>query len=342
MSALIRYLRLAVLAGFLAGTLLIAPAPAQAGFSGCSSDSDHPGELFVQASYGDSGTIFYRFFVDGPERRIVYEGRTPGSFAETLTGLTPGRYRWMMYREADGNSQTDTLATCTVYGLVNVPTVAGMTQSAAQSALVAKGLVVGTVSSAYSSTVAAGLVAGTSPAAGVGVAPGETIDIYLSKGPNPNVSVPNFVGQFFAWLDPSKLERFTIEIVYVDNAAPRRTVLAQSLRAGSSVKRGSTLVLTLSTGVAPIVVTPTPTVTPVVTTEPTESPAGSSAPPDPNATPTDAGTSPGGTSTPVPTTAPTDDTPEPSASADLRWLLVVAALLMGLGVMRVTHHRRRH
>ena len=177
-----RFLRLLLLPSLLAGALLVAPAPAQAVSSGCSSSSSRPGELFVQASYGEDPSMLFRFYVSGPETRTVYEGHEPRSFAETLTGLTPGTYRWMLYREQDGNRGTITLATCTVYGLVNVPSVKGQTKASAQSELEGAGLALG--------SVAAGLVLSQSPAAGADVAPGTTVSITLSKGPAPVVATP--------------------------------------------------------------------------------------------------------------------------------------------------------
>jgi hypothetical protein len=134
---------LLLLPSLLASALLVAPAPAQAVSSGCSSASDRPGELFVQASYGEDPSMLFRFYVSGPETRTVYEGHEPRSFAETLTGLTPGTYRWMLYREQDGNRGTITLATCTVYGLVDVPSVKGQSKASAQSELEGAGLALG-------------------------------------------------------------------------------------------------------------------------------------------------------------------------------------------------------
>ncbi len=180
-----RFRTILVLAGFLAGTLLATPTPVRATFAGCSSDSGRPGVLFVQAGYGQDPSILFRFYITGPETHTVYEGHDAEAISKTFTGLTPGTYRWMLYREQDGNSQTDTLGTCTVYGLVNVPSVKGQTKASAKSELEGKGLALGSVGSAYSGSVAAGLVLSQSPAAGADVEPGSTVSITLSKGPAP-------------------------------------------------------------------------------------------------------------------------------------------------------------
>jgi LPXTG-motif cell wall-anchored protein len=185
-----RFRTILVLAGLLVGTLFVTPAPAQAVSSGCSSSSSRPGELFVQAAYGVQPSMLFRFYVSGPETRTVYEGHAPEWISQTLTGLTPGTYRWMLYREQDGNSGSVVLATCTVYGLVNVPSVKGQSKASAQSELEGAGLALGSVGSAYSSSVTAGLVLSQSPAAGADVAPGTAVSITLSKGPAPVVATP--------------------------------------------------------------------------------------------------------------------------------------------------------
>jgi hypothetical protein len=185
-----RFLRLLLLPLLLSGVLLAAPAPVRATFAGCSSDSSQPGVLFVQAGYGQDPSILFRFYIAGPETHTVYQGHDAEAVSKTFTGLTPGTYRWMLYREQDGNRQTDTLGTCTVYGLVNVPSVKGQTKASAKSELEGAGLALGSVGSAYSSSVTAGLVLSQSPAAGADVAPGTAVSITLSKGPAPVVATP--------------------------------------------------------------------------------------------------------------------------------------------------------
>jgi LPXTG-motif cell wall-anchored protein len=185
-----RFLRLLLLPLLLSGVLLAAPAPVRATFAGCSSDSSQPGVLFVQAGYGQDPSILFRFYIAGPETHTVYQGHDAEAVSKTFTGLTPGTYRWMLYREQDGNRQTDTLGTCTVYGLVNVPSVKGQTKASAQSELEGAGLALGSVGSAYSSSVTAGLVLSQSPAAGADVAPGTAVSLTLSKGPAPAAATP--------------------------------------------------------------------------------------------------------------------------------------------------------
>ena len=76
-----------------------------------------------------------------------------------------------------------------------VPNIVGLSQSAAQSAITAAGLSVGSVTSDYSNTVAANLVMSQSPAAQSSVPPGSAVNFVLSLGPAPQpVTVPNIVG----------------------------------------------------------------------------------------------------------------------------------------------------
>jgi 1A family penicillin-binding protein len=70
-----------------------------------------------------------------------------------------------------------------------VPTLLGMTEAAAIKAL-EDAKFVAEVSYAYSATVPKGNVISQSPAAGTKLAPGETVRIVVSKGPDPNAPPP--------------------------------------------------------------------------------------------------------------------------------------------------------
>ena len=74
--------------------------------------------------------------------------------------------------------------------LVTVPSVAGLTQSAAQTAITGASLTVGAVTTANSATVASGLVISQSPTAGSSVAPSSTVSFVVSIGPAPVAAVP--------------------------------------------------------------------------------------------------------------------------------------------------------
>lgn len=202
---------------FLAAALLLVtlgrPASATAVSVGCSTlgADGRPlgaGKLFVQATYGVDPSTLMRFYVQGPETRTVYEGHEPRDLWVYLSGLTPGTYRWMLhstYDVGDGTTieQTDTLATCTVSGLVDVPSLKGKTQGAAAETLAAAGLSLGAVSSASSATVAKGEVISQRPSAGSDVALGSTVVITISTGPAPSTPAPTATPKLVATPTPT-------------------------------------------------------------------------------------------------------------------------------------------
>lgn len=80
--------------------------------------------------------------------------------------------------------------------MVITPTVTGMTQSAAESAITSAGLRVGSSSTENSSTVLAGRVISQSPVGGSSVTKGSTVNLRVSLGP-VQVHVPDVVNQSY-------------------------------------------------------------------------------------------------------------------------------------------------
>ena len=78
-------------------------------------------------------------------------------------------------------------------GPATVPSVLGLTQAAAGTAIANAGLVVGTVTSAPSSSVPAGRVVSQNPSGGAQAQPGSQVSFVISDGAPP-VSVPDVVG----------------------------------------------------------------------------------------------------------------------------------------------------
>jgi len=73
---------------------------------------------------------------------------------------------------------------------IDVPNIVSLTQSAAESAIVAGGLTVGTITTQFSSTVPAGSVISQNPGACTGcVSPGSAVDLVISDGPANTVPV---------------------------------------------------------------------------------------------------------------------------------------------------------
>ncbi|WP_342349426.1 PASTA domain-containing protein, partial [uncultured Nitrospira sp.] len=77
--------------------------------------------------------------------------------------------------------------------LVTVPSVVGLPQSDAESAIIGAGLTVGTITTASHASVSSGSVISQTPGGGASVAAGSAVALVVSTGPAP-VTVPNVVG----------------------------------------------------------------------------------------------------------------------------------------------------
>ncbi len=135
-----------------------------------------------------------------------------------------------------------------------VPDIVGQTQAAASSAITGAGLNVGTVTTANSSTMAAGNVISQNPASGALVAPASTVNIVVSSGPAPTVSVPNVVGQTQAAASTA-IANAGLRVGTVTNAAsatvPSGSVISQTPAASTSVASNSAVNLVVSAGATP-------------------------------------------------------------------------------------------
>ncbi|MGH3344931.1 MAG: Stk1 family PASTA domain-containing Ser/Thr kinase [Carbonactinosporaceae bacterium] len=127
---------------------------------------------------------------------------------------------------------------------IEVPNVVGAAPEDAVAALEAAGLTGQVVGEAYSDTVPAGQVASQDPASGQAVAPGATVGLTLSKGPEV-VAVPNVVGM------PVEQAQATLEgagfVVRVLPSLPGgdQNVTAQYPPAGSQQPKGATVTLSV-------------------------------------------------------------------------------------------------
>lgn len=142
---------------------------------------------------------------------------------------------------------------------VSVPSVTGLTQSAATLAITDSSLSVGTVTQQSSSTVAAGNVISQNPTAGQSVAPSTAVNLVVSSGPAP-VSVPNVTGLTQA-AAASAITGASLAVGVVtqqsSSTVAAGSVISQNPTAGQSVAPGTAVDLVVSTGA---VVLPTPTV----------------------------------------------------------------------------------
>jgi uncharacterized repeat protein (TIGR03806 family) len=135
-----------------------------------------------------------------------------------------------------------------------VPNVVGLSQAAASTAITGAGLNVGSVTNANSATVAAGNVISQNPVAGTMVAPASAVNIVVSSGPAPMVSVPNVVGQTQAAAS-NLITTAGLRVGTVTTAAsttvPSGSVISQTPVAGASVASNSAVNLVVSSGPNP-------------------------------------------------------------------------------------------
>ena len=148
------------------------------------------------------------------------------------------------------------LVGCPLEDKNTVPDCGGMTQAAAETAILGAGLVVGDVAQAYSSTVAAGLVASQDPAAGQRVDPGSSVDLVVSKGPEPqSVDIPDVVGMTqtnaenaITWVG---LTVGSVTQAYSDTVSAGM-VISQDPAAGTEVDPASAVGIEVSMGPEPV------------------------------------------------------------------------------------------
>jgi serine/threonine-protein kinase len=133
-------------------------------------------------------------------------------------------------------------------GTVRVPTVRGLPQAVAIEALEKRDLKA-TVDRRSSESIEKGIAIRTVPAAGEQVDRGERIQLFVSSGPE-QVEVPDVTGLSRdsaqdlltkAGLEPAVEER--------ESEEPENDVISQDPAAGTEVDRGSTVTITVSTGI---------------------------------------------------------------------------------------------
>jgi beta-lactam-binding protein with PASTA domain len=133
---------------------------------------------------------------------------------------------------------------------VQVPTLGGLNQKAAEEALTREGLIVGTITKASSETTPADHVIGSSPAAGAPVASGTAVDLEVSSGP-VQVAVPNVVGLTQVAAEAALRSAGVLpgKVTTVSNATtPTGNVAVVNPAAGTRVASGSTVDLEVSSG----------------------------------------------------------------------------------------------
>jgi probable HAF family extracellular repeat protein len=142
-------------------------------------------------------------------------------------------------------------------GSVGVPAVVGLSQAAAQAAIVNAGLLVGTVTTQSSTTVPAGTVISQSPIPCGTVAAGTLVSLTVSSGPPP-VAVPNIVGgtQNAAYMAMNAAGLVVGTITQTSSSTvPQGNVMSQTPTAGTLVASGSMVNFVVSSG-PPLIAVP--------------------------------------------------------------------------------------
>ena len=129
-----------------------------------------------------------------------------------------------------------------------VPAVTGLTQAAAQAAILKAGLVVGTVTMQSSATVPASTVISQSPAACAAVPAGSPVSLTVSSGPSssgppPGITVPSVVGETqaaaIASLTSAGLKLGSAPVTVFSSTIPANDVVSQNPPAGTQVTPGT-------------------------------------------------------------------------------------------------------
>ena len=184
---------------------------------------------------------------------IATAGLVVGTVSQTVsTSVAPGNV--ISASPAAGSSVVQGSAVNLVIssGLpsVTVPSVTGLDQAAAASAMTSASLVVGTVTQASSTTVAAGNVISVSPSAGSTLIQGSTVNLVISSG-LPSVSVPSVTrlsqGAATFVITAAGLVVGTVTQANSTEVAAGN-VISESPAAGSVVAQGSAVNLLISAG----------------------------------------------------------------------------------------------
>lgn len=156
-------------------------------------------------------------------------------------------------------SMTDLIAAISppAPGEVPVPDVTGQSAADAQATLEAAGFAVASEDQS-SEDVAAGLVIATNPAAGTSVAPGSTVTMIVSTGPEApaTVPVPDVTGQSAADAQAT-LEAAGFAVTTSEQSSEdveEGLVIETNPTAGTEVAPGTTVNMTVSTGLGDVVV----------------------------------------------------------------------------------------
>lgn len=131
-----------------------------------------------------------------------------------------------------------------------VPDLTGLSVSEASALLYEGGMRVGELEYRYSDEVGEGRVIESNPPTGAELAPGSPVNLVLSRGPEPKVTVPNLVGRRLSVARSLLKDRGLVvgDISHqVSTEFYAGTVIRQNPRAGAEVPKGSSVSLVVAT-----------------------------------------------------------------------------------------------
>jgi serine/threonine-protein kinase len=133
-------------------------------------------------------------------------------------------------------------------GNVPVPSVTGLSSSAAQRAIKRAGLKLGRTQTEASDTIPDGSATRTDPAAGVSLPVGSAVTLFISSG-KPKVTVPDVTGQSQSDAKATlRAAGFGVATTHqTSTTAANDTVISQSPSGGTLVPPGSTVTLVVAT-----------------------------------------------------------------------------------------------
>jgi len=151
---------------------------------------------------------------------------------------------------AGESAKSGSMVALTVAGAAPVPTpdLSGLDKAKAEAALVAGGLVLGTVTESYDASIPVGVVTSQTPAPRAESPRGSSVTVVVSKGAEP-VSVPSVKGKTQKEAQSILVAAgFKVKVVTKSSSAKKGTVSAQS-PSGGKAQVGSVVTITVSTGV---------------------------------------------------------------------------------------------
>ena len=137
---------------------------------------------------------------------------------------------------------------------MSVPSVVGLTQADAKTAIVTANLAIGSIRETYNSQISAGTVISSTPTAGLKVKAGTKVNLVISKGPQP-ISLPAVVGKSYAkGSEQLRARGFTniTQSTQYSNKVAKGVIISMTPKAGTTGFSDTKITLLVSKGLPPV------------------------------------------------------------------------------------------